>query len=264
MRTGIVIGVLFVALLAAVIVVIELVRVPDMYAVEGHGSVKYRPDAAKISVDAVARADATADASIEASKRMQKILAALKAAGVADADIATAAIESGPTQQPYREPGSPAARMPNYTAVQSITVTAHDLGKLAGLLDTISAAGPQFWHVDYFVSDQDALNLKARNAALEDAIKRADAYSSGGGFKRGRILKIQEGQTFFPYANYSLRRYITSPAEGAATTDQLLNTLPQVTPPADAAPAPPSPGFQVPKPEEREAQSTVGVLFEIK
>jgi len=57
MKSYILFGVLFVALLATAIVIIELVRVPDMYAVEGRGSVKYRPDAARISVAAVARAD---------------------------------------------------------------------------------------------------------------------------------------------------------------------------------------------------------------
>ena len=259
MKSGLIFGALFIALLAATIVVIELVRVPDMYSVDGHGTVKYRPDAAKIGITVVARANVVTEATTETAAAMRKLLATLKAAGVADADIASAAIDSGPTEPPYRAPGTPVPPVPNFTAVQSITVTVRDLGHLPAVLNAVSGAAPQFWHVDFFVADEEALNIKARNAALADAIKRADAYSSGGGFKRGRILKIQEGQTFFPYVDYPSRRYITSRAD----VDQLLNTLPQVAP-APPPPAPPPADFEIPQPEERSAQSTVSVLFEIK
>ncbi len=261
MHINILLAALFAALLVTAVVIIELVRVPDMYAVEGHGTLKYRPDAARISVGIVARADVAADAAIQASNGMAKVLGALKTAGVADADVSSKEIESGPAPQPDSIAGVPRTRIPNFAAVQIIEVKVRDTSRVAGVLNTITTAGANYWHVDFYISDEVGLQRRARNAALADAVERANAYATGGGFRRGKILKIQEGQTSFPEVDYSTRQFVAQNLEMGITMavpPPPLNALPQVM----ARPQPPD--FAVPQPEEATVESNVAVLFEIR
>jgi uncharacterized protein YggE len=259
MKIYILFGALFAALLATAIVIIELVRVPEMYAIEGHGTVKYRPDSAHITVGFLARSDSPAAASQQAAKGMGQILAALKTSGVQEADIATDRVESGIAEQPYNPPGSTPQRVPAFASVQAVQVTLHDLARIGKVLDTVSAAGANYWRVDYFTSDVEGFNRKARNAAFADAMQRADAYAGSGGFRRGRVLKIQEVAVNFPYTDYGSRQFIIGPENTSVTL--------AVQPPPLAEPAAsryPAAGFSVPPPEETTIDATVNVLFELK
>jgi len=259
MKTYVLFGVLFVALLATAVVVIELIRVPEMYAIEGHGTARYRPDSSHVIVGFTARADASAEASGRAAKGMAQVLSALKAAGVPDGDMATDRVESGMAEQPYAPPGSTPVRIPAFAAVQSVQVTVHDLTRIAKVLDAVTAAGANYWRVEYFTSNVDAYNRQARSAAFADAMQRADAYAGSGGFKRGRVLKIQEVAVNFPYVDYSSRQFIIGPENTSVTL-----AVPPPPPPPPAAIMVQPAGFSIPQPEETTVDATVNVLFELK
>lgn len=95
MRGGLLAVLMLVALVAGAIVIISLVRVPDMYAIEGRAEVTYTPDRAEITSSIYAESDLSLDAVEEAASTMREILAALKTAGVDTADIKTADVRSG-------------------------------------------------------------------------------------------------------------------------------------------------------------------------
>ena len=251
MRSSILIAGLFVALLAAVIVVIELVRIPSIYQVEGNGVVKYRPDAARLTVGAYFESATSAEAVAQTATTMHNVLDALKAAGVADSDIATKGVASGPkTDQNYLS--SPQPKTPGYYAEQTLIVTIHDISRLGKLLDTINAAGSNNWEVNFFASDPTKYAAQARDAAFADAMTRADAFANKGGFRRGAVLKVMEGQASWPEPDYSRRDY----------TNTYVGRTEMVT--VTGSRLPPRRDFAVPAPQEQSVTASVAVLFEIK
>ncbi len=243
---------LFLALLAAVVVVIELVRIPNLYEVEGAGVVKFHPDAARLTVGAYFESDQSGDAIGQTATVMHNILDALKGAGVNDDDIVTKAVTSGPRVDDHSTTATPTPK-PIYYADQEVIATVHDTSRIAKLLDVITAAGSNSWEVTYFASNPAKLEADAHRAAFADALRRADVLAEGGGFRRGAVLKITEGSATFPGANYAERNYVNTylnlNSERVTVTGSRL---------------PPRRVFAVPPPQDQTVTASVGVLFEIK
>jgi uncharacterized protein len=259
MRYGILAAVMFVALLAAVVVIIDLVRVPNIYAVEGVGEVKYAPDTAEITSSIYTENDVSLEAVKEAAATMRDILAALKATGVAADDIKTAGVRSGLLDLSDNESRAKDARRA-YFAEQGVVVQVRDLGMVGKILDAIAQAGSNYWLVTYKVSDRDRLERAARKAAFLDAIAVAEAYAHDGQFTRGRVLKIQDDQVQFPEVDYPNREYRTQSRSNyrgylarsveKVTVTGSRNTTIDTT-------------FDVPPPREETVRATTHVLFEI-
>jgi len=259
MRQSILIGGLFAALLGAVIIVIELVRIPNLYEVEGSASITYRPDAAHVSVGAYFESEISSDAISTTATTMHNILDALKTIGIEDKDVVTKGIESGPKTQngygsyPSAASRSPEPEKPGFYADQVVTITVHDLSRLAKLLDTITASGSNSWRIEFFASDPETLMTQAHRAAFADAMRRANLYATDGGFKRGAVLKITEGNTAFPQPDYYNRdypnTYASSKVEKVTVTGSRLPVLR---------------GFAVPAPAEQTVTATAAVIFEIR
>ena len=248
MRWGVLIAVLFLALLAAVVVVVELVRIPGMYQVQGSGTTKYRPDVATLSVGAYFEADASADAIGQTATVVHNVLDALKAAGIADSDIESKSVSSGPKSD--RNSTEQSKTPAGYYAEQIVAVTVHDISRLSKLLDVVSAAGSNNWQVTYFASDPAKIMAKAREAAFADALARADALAKSGGFQRGPVLKIMDDRTQWPEPDYYRRDYTNT-----ASVERVTVT---------GSRAPARRNFSVPPPQEETFSVEVGVLFEIK
>lgn len=246
-------AIMFVALLAAVIVVIKLVSLPQMFSVRGEGEVKYKPDSARINAGVVAQAEIANDASVQVANTMNEVLKALKEAGVADADVASAGLRQWPIDEDHDRPKEDAAK--GFVAAQTIVITVHDLKKLAPVSAAISAAGANDWTVEYFSSDTTALEEAVRKAAIQNAIERANMYATEGNFRCGRLLKLVDSEVNFPSANYYERDFENfgrdasrSAFEKIVVTGSRLKT----------------PLFTIPEPEEQTATGSVDVLFEIE
>lgn len=189
MKTGLLAAAMFIALLATAVVVIELVRVPNMYAIEGRGEIKYTPRQAEITASIYAENVVSLDAVKEAASTMRAILAGLKNAGVAAGDIKTADVRSGlldTSDNRNRAEGEKAY----YYAEQIVIVQVSDISHIGKVLDAIARAGSNYWLVRYKPSDPEKLMAAARKAAFLNAVETADIYARDGKFKRGRVLKI--------------------------------------------------------------------------
>lgn len=251
MKSAILVAGLFVALLAAILLVVELVRIPNLYEVEGAGVVKYRPDAAHLSVGAYFESDVSSDAIGQTATTMHNILDALKAAGVNDAEIETKSVTSGPRVDD-RSSTATSSQRPSYYANQTIVVTVHDTSRLAKLLDVVSAAGSNSWEVEFFASDPAKIEADVHRAAFADAMNRADVLARSGGFRRGAVLKISEGSAAFPEPDYARRNYDNAFVN--LSTQKVTVTGSRI----------PRRDFVVPLPQEQTVTASVGVLFEIK
>lgn len=258
MKSSVVAAVMFVALLATAIVIIELVRVPNMYAVDGVGSIIYQPDSAELSIGVRSESEQAADAARKTAQTMRTVLAAVRVTGTIDADIRTTSVRVEKVEYDRNAPNPPLKAM--FFAEQSVSVKVYDFSRISKILDAALRSGATESVVRYSLTDgkKKEFAVRARKEALADAMARADAYAKDGQFVRGRVLKIQDGTTNFPDVDYSGRQFSLS---GKWTNDPVerkrdYTTTPTVTP-LDSP-------FDIPNPEDATMSASVGVLFEIK
>ncbi|GAB3386425.1 SIMPL domain-containing protein [Lysobacter fragariae] len=164
--------------------------------VSAQGEAKRVPDIAHISTGVVTRA-ADANAAMRANaEQMAKVVAAIKAAGIADKDVQTSGISLNPSYQ-YRENQPPT--ITGYEANNTVSLVVRDIGKLGKILDTLASVGAnQINGPSFDVDKKDEATDEARRDALEKAQARADMYAKSLGMKVRRIVSISEGGGFSP------------------------------------------------------------------
>ena len=154
------------------------------------------PDIARVSAGVVTQATA-ADAAMQANAaQMEKVMAAIRAAGIEPRDVQTAGVNVHP-QYDYRDGSTP--RITGYQASNTVNVTVRDIGELGDVLDALVASGANQVHGPSFdVDDKDGAYDEARRAALQKARARADMYAQALGMRVRRIASISEGGGFGP------------------------------------------------------------------
>ncbi len=154
------------------------------------------PDIATISAGVVTQA-ADANAAMQANAtQMAKVMAAIKAAGIAERDVQTAGINVSPTYR-YAENQPPA--ITGYQASNTVNAKVRELGKLGKVLDALVANGANQVNGPNFEIDKpDEAFDEARIAALRKAEARAQIYAKATGLKVRRVVSISEGGSFQP------------------------------------------------------------------
>ena len=154
------------------------------------------PDIATISAGVVTQAVDGNTAMRQNSEQMAKVVAAIKAAGIADKDVQTSGISLNP-QYRYAENQPPT--ITGYQASNTVNVKVRDLARLGKVLDTLAAQGAnQINGPSFEVDKPDEAYDEARLAALKKAQARADTYAAALGMKVRRIVSINEGGASFP------------------------------------------------------------------
>jgi uncharacterized protein YggE len=169
---------------------------PRTVSVSATGNADVVPDAAKASLTVEVNNPTLAKtAQADAAVATTKVLDALKAAGIDEKDIATQAINVGPTYNYTQEGG----QIPTgYRASQSITVTFRDLTTAGATLDAVVAAGGNSARVDSltpFVTDPTKAANKAREQAVSIAKAQADQYATLLGFTLGPVASVSESSS---------------------------------------------------------------------
>lgn len=154
------------------------------------------PDAAKASLTVSTNDPKDAQAAqASAAAAATAVIDALKAKGVADADIATQGITVGPTYNYTNEGGQ---ELTGYQATQTLQITLRDLSTAGATLDAVVAAGGNAAHVDSltpYVTDPSVAANKARTQAVAVAQKQAEQYASLLGFTLGPVTSVSESTT---------------------------------------------------------------------
>lgn len=154
------------------------------------------PDVASLSAGVVTQA-ADANAALRANAaQMEKVMAALRAAGVAERDVQTTGLNVNPEYH-YTENQPP--RITGYQASNTVRAKVRDVGALGAVLDALVASGANQVHGPSFEIDEpEAVYDEARRAALEKARARATMYAGSLGLRVHRIVSISEGGGFQP------------------------------------------------------------------
>jgi uncharacterized protein YggE len=160
---------------------------PRSITVNGSGMVSTTPDQADFTFG-VTTNGGTATAALSANARlMNRVIAALKAQGVAAADIQTAEVSLSPNRNANGD------KILNYTASNSVTARVHPLSKAGPVVDAAVAAGAnEISGPSLTSSDARVLSQRALKVAVADARSRASAIAAGAGVRLGRVLTVTE------------------------------------------------------------------------
>ena len=158
------------------------------------GSVKRTPDVAIISAGVVTTARDAKSAMVTNASAMARVLAALRSAGVAERDMATAQIGLSPQ---YRYVENQAPVVTGYQANNSVTVRFRDIAKSGAILDALVAAGAnQISGPTLTLDKPEAAQDEARADAIKTARARAELYARAAGMTVKRIVAISENSEF--------------------------------------------------------------------
>ncbi|MGH8081564.1 MAG: SIMPL domain-containing protein [Lysobacter sp.] len=169
-----------------------------LLSVSASADAKRVPNIATISTGVVTQA-ADANAAMRANaEQMAKVVAAIKAAGIAERDIQTSGINLNP-QYRYAENQPPV--ITGYQASNNVNMVVRDIAKVGKILDSLVATGanqingPTF---DLDDKDKDVAFDEARRGAIEKAQARAQMYAKTLGMQVRRIVSVSEGGRFAP------------------------------------------------------------------
>jgi uncharacterized protein YggE len=194
-----VLRILGVAAVAAVLVSLAAAAEPDSahglaaqlraegITVSGSGIVRTTPDRAEVSFGVQSQAR-TASAALTASNtEIEKVIAALRASGVAAADIQTQQVSLSPR---YTENGQDIV---GYTAQNSVSAKLRNLERAGAVIDAGVAAGAnQLYGPSLSRSDADQLYRNALRAAVADAREKAQVIATAAGVSLGKVLGVEE------------------------------------------------------------------------
>lgn len=154
------------------------------------------PDVATISAGVVTQAVDGNAAMRQNAEQMAKVVAAIKAAGIADKDVQTSGINLSPQ---YRYAENEAPKITGYQASNTVSLKVRDIANLGKVLDALAAVGANQINGPSFQIDQpDPVYDEARLAALKKAQARAETYAKALGLRVRRIVSISEGGGGFP------------------------------------------------------------------
>lgn len=198
--------------------------------IQAVGEVTRTPDVARISAGVVTQSASATEALSANGQRMNRVLAALKRAGVADRDVQTSAIQLSPE---YRYVENQPPVITGYRASNEVTIRFRDIRQSGAILDTLVREGANQINGPQLLVDKPETGLdEARVAAMRQARTRADLYARAAGLRVARILSISEQSgNYYPPPPQAMRMEMAADAAQTkiAPGEQTLQVTVQVS-----------------------------------
>jgi len=189
-RSTLALGVLMTAILASPMVWAD--DDPRRITVSGRGEVKAVPDIAVMSIGVETEAKAPSEALAENASRMTAVMAKLQDAGIAEKDMQTSQLGIWPVYTDRSQSNTP-PKISGYRASNRLSVTIRDIERIGEILDQTVADGANAVNGPSFsVAEPEPLYQEARDAAVKDAIAKAERYAKAAGVSLGKIISISE------------------------------------------------------------------------
>ncbi len=161
----------------------------------GQASIKVAPDTVMVNVGVQTVAKTAQEAQTNNNKQMDAVIAALKAMGITDSQMATTGISLFPESDPNINPDDPIAIV-RYRASNQITVTSKDLTQAAPILDTAIGAGANSnGSVSFTVEDDSSFRTQAIEQAVKNSRPKAEAAARGLGVTIKDAIIVDETTT---------------------------------------------------------------------
>jgi len=189
--------------------------------VSGNGAATAVPDRAAFSFGVTSQGKTASQALAANSAEMRKVIAALKGAGVAAADIQTAAVSLSPR---YSQDGE---TILGYTASNSVSATVRGLERAGAIIDAaVDAGANQVFGPSFTRSDESALYRRALRAAVADARAKALVLAAAGRVRLGPVRSLVEGSAGpIPVSDRPAKAAEATPIEPGTQTIQAAVTV---------------------------------------
>lgn len=165
-------------------------------SVSGTGKATLTPDIAYINIGVHTEGKDAAETVSSNNSQSQKVVDALKKAGIDAKDIRTTNFSIYPRQDfdPQNKPLGI-----TYMVDNTVYVTVRDLTKVGDLLDTAVQAGANsISGIQFDVADKNAATSDARKAAVQDALTQAEELAKAAGVTLGQVLSINTNTAGVP------------------------------------------------------------------
>ncbi|MBV9134507.1 MAG: SIMPL domain-containing protein [Chloroflexi bacterium] len=160
-------------------------------SVVGAGIVLAQPDVARITIGADVSDASLANAQAEAARRMDAVVAKLKADGIADNDIRTVSYNVTPQYDQGPNQGQPVLR--GYEVQNMVEVRTTNVGNLGSLLDdAVGSGATRIFGISFEASNMEDLKNQARDQAMANAQAKAQQLAKDGNVSLGRAIAIDE------------------------------------------------------------------------
>jgi uncharacterized protein YggE len=165
-------------------------------SVTGTGTVKVTPDVADVQLGVQVTRDTVKAARDEAASAMGKVIDALHALGIADADIETSYFNINPVY----DYNSASQSITGYQVSNVVSVHVRDLSKVADVIDdSVTAGATTVNGITFDVADRSGLEAQARQAAVHDARAHADTLAAAAGVTIVGVASISESPLVTPW-----------------------------------------------------------------
>jgi uncharacterized protein YggE len=171
--------------------------------VTGEGTALSVPDRATLRFGVVRRDPDPRKAMSDASEASNKLVAALKKAGIAEKDLQTANVN---LQAEYSNPpAGESAKITGYRATLDVVAKARDLKRIGDVIVAASDAGAgSVSGIAFELSEDNPAKYTASADAVKDARKRAEAMAKAAGRSLGEVVTMGEPQASGGYVpNYT-------------------------------------------------------------
>jgi uncharacterized protein len=163
-------------------------------SVVGEGIVLAQPNVARVTLGADVFDQSLANAQSEAARRMDAVVAKLKADGVADSDIRTTSFTITPQYDQRGDPNQPVLR--GYQVQNMVEVRSSNVSGLGQLLDdAVGAGATRVVGISFEADNMEALKNQARDQAMQNATNKAQQLARDAGVSLGRPTSIEESDT---------------------------------------------------------------------
>jgi uncharacterized protein YggE len=155
------------------------------------------PDQATVTASTEAR-EPTAVAALAANKaKTEKLVAAIRAAGIPAKDIQTQGVSVGADYDYRLEGGRNVRHLNGYVARNSVSIKTRQIERLVSLLDKLTAAGASdIYGPSFSIADPAPLRAEARRRAMARGKAEASEYARNAGFTGVQLLTVQEGVSY--------------------------------------------------------------------
>ena len=192
----------------------------DTVTVTGTGTVTGVPDEAEFDFTVQTKGTTASDALSQNGTATQKVISAVEAAGVPEANIQTQQVSLDPVTS------SNGTKIVGYTASNTIDVTKLAVGKSGAVVDAAVGAGAtDVSGPSLDIADQDSLYASALKAAVTQAASKAQVLAAATGHTLGDAVTVVEGgaSTPLPFSAGAAKSPGATPVE--AGTQQIQATV---------------------------------------
>ncbi len=161
----------------------------DTITIDGEGKVSGTPTLAEVSLGLYSEGMDVPVVQDDNNKKVNAIIAAMKALGITEADLQTSQYNISPKYD-YTDGQQ---RVIGYTVSQSVTVKVRDLTKVGTVLARAGEAGAnQVNGLNFTIDDPTQIQQEARKEALEDARMKAKALADAMGVRLVKVVTFSE------------------------------------------------------------------------